>query len=527
MTGIMDLNIGLVYLHEWGISAETIKRFEDNNISLELMKCMKSEELQELIPNIRDRILFKSGLEQLYKVIDETSTEAATTSDIDSSNDGISAPCSPSGRASSLSSVSSCNENPRSGKNPREIDITTILNDNNHGKLVLARLKTCKKLDATFRSHLTKSIVEWYLKHNECMKKEDFMVIAEAIQVFIPTELKETYYIPGLKYNNKYRPAKGKLIDRYNNQRRLLKREGVLGRKRKLQIENIDQEHSDIEEDEETVIWLQYNKEPFQEVKDKWLQTRKYRIQTDYKNSTKNLQDILKKYPLLKQSFGFQLIELDFEYSHPKRGISLFVKFPEFLEKANAAFIGVKVFQDLKILFNNTTQEDTKTFIALSLLCGKLVPTVGRSDNRRNDKNEKRSSKDLADQKKYNKPTILESRDSLILHVKTQSDIQNCLATRRDIHLKKGLTCQPVVICVGPDVENITEFYVNFDDVTYQLESLLKAVDICFKTFHVFDIKYPRESIQPWMFIQRYFYEIHTPQDHTFPSVATLIADLM
>ncbi|XP_063391922.1 uncharacterized protein LOC134677386 isoform X3 [Cydia fagiglandana] len=421
------------------------------------MKCMKSEELQELIPNIRDRILFKSGLEQLYKVIDETSTEAATTSDIDSSNDGISAPCSPSGRASSLSSVSSCNENPRSGKNPRE-----------------------------------------------------------------------TYYIPGLKYNNKYRPAKGKLIDRYNNQRRLLKREGVLGRKRKLQIENIDQEHSaDIEEDEETVIWLQYNKEPFQEVKDKWLQTRKYRIQTDYKNSTKNLQDILKKYPLLKQSFGFQLIELDFEYSHPKRGISLFVKFPEFLEKANAAFIGVKVFQDLKILFNNTTQEDTKTFIALSLLCGKLVPTVGRSDNRRNDKNEKRSSKDLADQKKYNKPTILESRDSLILHVKTQSDIQNCLATRRDIHLKKGLTCQPVVICVGPDVENITEFYVNFDDVTYQLESLLKAVDICFKTFHVFDIKYPRESIQPWMFIQRYFYEIHTPQDHTFPSVATLIADLM
>ncbi|XP_063623033.1 uncharacterized protein LOC134795130 [Cydia splendana] len=290
----------------------------------------------------------------------ETSTETATISDIDTNNDGISAPCSPSGHASSLSSVSSCNENAISGKNPREI-----------------------------------------------------------------------YNIPGLKYNNKYRPAKGNLIDRYNNQRRLLKREGVLGRKRKLQIENNDQEHSDIEEDEETVIWLQYNKEPFHEVKDKWLQTRKYRIQTDYKNATKNLQDILKKYPLLKQGFGFQLIELDFEYSHPKRDISLFVKFPEFLEKANAAFIGVKVFQDLKILFNNTTKEDTKAFIALSLLCAKLVPTVGRSDNRRKDKDEKRSSKDSAEQRKYNKPTILESRDSLILHVKTQSDIQNCLATRR------------------------------------------------------------------------------------------------
>ncbi|XP_063370220.1 uncharacterized protein LOC134658468 [Cydia amplana] len=221
------------------------------------------------------------------------------------------------------------------------------------------------------------------------------------------------------------------------------------------------------------------------------------------------------------------IIELDFQYSHHKRDISLFVKFPEFLEKANAAFIGVKVFQDLKILFNNTTKEDTKTFIALFLLCGKLVPTVGRSDNRRKHKDEKRSSKDSAEQKKYNKPTILESRDRLILHVKTQSDIQNCLATRRDIHLKKGLTCQPVVICIEPDVENITEFYVYFDDVTYQPESLLKAVDICFKTFHVFDIKYPRESIQPWMFIQWYFYEIHTPQDHTFPSVATLIADLM
>ncbi|XP_048000032.1 uncharacterized protein LOC125237110 isoform X2 [Leguminivora glycinivorella] len=449
-----DLTVSCaMYLAEWGLSETTISNFEENKISVKLLDCIEEAELKELIPSLKERILYKRGMKKLQTIIHETCSD--DTVSINSSDDTVSI------------------NSDFSAPSPTNSTTSTSIN----------------KLPPT--------------KENSSY---------------------ETYYIPAIKYSNKYRPAKGKLIDRYNNQRRLLKREGVICRKRKLEFENTDQE-LEIAVDEETLIWLQYNKEPFQEVKDKWLQTRQYRMETDYKNAKHNLQDILKKYPLLKQSFGFQLIELDFEYSHPKRGISLFLQFPQFLKKVNDTFIRVKVFQDLKNLFNNTEKEDTKVFIALSLLCGKLVPTVGRFDAGNKDKDEKRSSK--AEKTKYNKPTILESRDSLILHVKTQGDIQNRLTTRRDIQLKKGLTCQPVVICVGPDVENLTEFYVNFDDVTYQLESLLKAVDICFKTFHVFDIQYPHESIQPWMFIQHYMYDIKTPQDHKFPSVATLIADLM
>lgn len=50
-------------------------------------------------------------------------------------------------------------------------------------------------------------------------------------------------------------------------------------------------------------------------------------------------------------------IEVDFEYRYPKRDVSLFVKFPQFFEKANDAFTDVKVFQDLKTVLNNTTKE--------------------------------------------------------------------------------------------------------------------------------------------------------------------------
>lgn len=56
------------------------------------------------------------------------------------------------------------------------------------------------------------------------------------------------------------------------------------------------------------VVWFKYHKEPYQEVKDKWLATRAYRVEKDYNDKDKHLQDILKKYPVLKQSFGYKLV---------------------------------------------------------------------------------------------------------------------------------------------------------------------------------------------------------------------------
>lgn len=59
------------------------------------------------------------------------------------------------------------------------------------------------------------------------------------------------------------------------------------------------------------VKWLRYHKEPFQDIKQKWLATRAYRIEKDYNDKEKELHDILNKFSLLKQSYGYKLVNIN------------------------------------------------------------------------------------------------------------------------------------------------------------------------------------------------------------------------
>lgn len=73
--------------------------------------------------------------------------------------------------------------------------------------------------------------------------------------------------------------------------------------------------------------------------------------------------------------------------------------------------------------------------------------------------------------------------------------------------------------------EDVQSFVI-INDTKYKLETPLKAVDICFKSFFTLNYKYPLEGEQIWTFIQKYFYEIDTNSDKCFPQVNTLINDL-
>lgn len=57
-------------------------------------------------------------------------------------------------------------------------------------------------------------------------------------------------------------------------------------------------------------------------------------------------------------------------------------------------------------------------------------------------------------------------------------------------------------------------------------ESVLAAVDICFKSFWALQAKYPSQSGPIWTFIQQGIYEIYTPFDKNSTSVNELIADI-
>jgi len=86
-------------------------------------------------------------------------------------------------------------------------------------------------------------------------------------------------------------------------------------------------------------------------------------------------------------------------------------------------------------------------------------------------------------------------------------------------------TIQPCILVVGTLIDP-KKILVYFDDVKYKLFSTFKAVDICFKIFHVFNLEYPNESSNVWLFLQNYFYEIHTKYDKKCSLVNQICSEL-
>lgn len=99
------------------------------------------------------------------------------------------------------------------------------------------------------------------------------------------------------------------------------------------------------------------------------------------------------------------------------------------------------------------------------------------------------------------------------------------LEKRTNICLKYDLTRQPLPILVG-SLEKIETCYVNINNLFYKCDTPLKAVEVCFKIFHVLSAKYPKEAEPTWTFIQKQVFEITTPYDKNFVCVNSLVSDL-
>lgn len=91
-----------------------------------------------------------------------------------------------------------------------------------------------------------------------------------------------------------------------------------------------------------------------------------------------------------------------------------------------------------------------------------------------------------------------------------------------------GSTVQPYVVIVG-DVngQDPLYYYTIINDIQYQLETAVKAIDLCFKLYHVLNLEYPPEAEQIWYFFEQYFFELlNPPKKKKFLSVQSLCKDL-
>lgn len=104
------------------------------------------------------------------------------------------------------------------------------------------------------------------------------------------------------------------------------------------------------------------------------------------------------------------------------------------------------------------------------------------------------------------------------LHIQIQLRIDNAY--------KKKEKVQPFICVVGADFYGIKNFYVYYFNTYYKFSNIIRALDTCFKIFHVFNLKYPIQSCLVWTFIQKCMYDIHNEGDIKSSSLSSLISDL-
>lgn len=99
--------------------------------------------------------------------------------------------------------------------------------------------------------------------------------------------------------------------------------------------------------------------------------------------------------------------------------------------------------------------------------------------------------------------------------------MQTIIEERREKLLKLGITLQPFIIWC----RDSNAAFTVCDTFFYKIMSLPEAVDVTFKLFHATAAKYPTESVNIWLIIQKY-YKVTTAFDRLSQSVKETLVSL-
>lgn len=150
---------------------------------------------------------------------------------------------------------------------------------------------------------------------------------------------------------------------------------------------------------------------------------------------------------------------------------------------------------------------DSKVAIKLFLLAS-LVPPRGRT---------KQKSKNSW------KPSIAEARDSLIVHIRGPGDLDATKKKQVDFAFSKGIALQPYIILIGPNLSNITGSMVIINQYEHKCNSVIEALDFCFKSYQILDAEYPFASMHLWYLIQWKVYTYFSKKDPQIPYLNELL----
>uniref|UniRef100_A0A2S2Q905 Uncharacterized protein n=1 Tax=Sipha flava TaxID=143950 RepID=A0A2S2Q905_9HEMI len=178
--------------------------------------------------------------------------------------------------------------------------------------MILSFYQKNLRLNEELRKMLSEIIIEYMVQNKVYASPKIIEYISDGIVNIFKSEVKETYFInvPGKK-------PKGILYQKYHNTLTKLRRHQLWCPPKKVKknsdvatLEEIStlQKITIINEDLiELKKWLQFYVEPISEVTSKWQKTCE--IRRDYLLSQNiNIADILDEWPILKQSFAYNLV---------------------------------------------------------------------------------------------------------------------------------------------------------------------------------------------------------------------------
>ncbi|XP_039313019.1 uncharacterized protein LOC120359495 [Solenopsis invicta] len=258
--------------------------------------------------------------------------------------------------------------------------------------------------------------------------------------------------------------------------------------------------------------WLDKNQAPWDMVLDHWRKTSAHRTKALKESSDTNLVDIFEKWKLYKHPSGHELIDTDFQCLNlSKVNLDKDVWFNFFDTLLKHASLSSKD-ETAKMLLESMKSKDVSdnALVAMSV---SLLPHLYPPKHMKRIRN------------KSFKPSIGLAKETILKFANIPGDMVRLRQEAKSRATDLKLPIQPFLIIVG-SIEDVQDVYVCVDNELYKVQGLLQGLNICFKTFHVFNLQYPLASEHIWILIQKGIYKINLPCDKHIISIEHAVKQL-
>lgn len=99
--------------------------------------------------------------------------------------------------------------------------------------------------------------------------------------------------------------------------------------------------------------------------------------------------------------------------------------------------------------------------------------------------------------------SIKDSQNAFVFVGSTIQEIEDHIGYLNE----KSENVQPFIVVHGSSILDFDDVFLYFDGVKFVFKSFVRAVDICFKIFYLFNLQYPLPCSSFWGFIETRYFE--------------------